>query len=262
MNCDTPNMAPSNPSATAPFTIASWNVHMGLHNDWVGARGTKNRGPLNDVVSRCKEIDADVLVLQEAYWWRQGPEAQSAEPEEREEIPELLDEVATAVGGTVHRFSSTIPHRYFVPWTIAVITRVPATRLDNAPLPASRGHERGMIRVRLDDVDVIVAGGHHDGVHAIRDAPRRWIKQMRVLRTAADTNDIVVGDMNMWGPVLTRGMPGLRRAVLGRTWPAWRPHSQIDHILVNDRIDVVGGEVLPNFDSDHLPIKATLRVRP
>jgi endonuclease/exonuclease/phosphatase family metal-dependent hydrolase len=51
--------------------------------------------------------------------------------------------------------------------------------------------------------------------------------------------------------------------VRGRTWPASRPHSQIDHILVRrrDGTEVVHAEVLPAVGSDHRPVRATLRVK-
>jgi endonuclease/exonuclease/phosphatase (EEP) superfamily protein YafD len=67
--------------------------------------------------------------------------------------------------------------------------------------------------------------------------------------------------MNTWGPmVVTLFMPGWRRAVVGRTWPAWRPHSQIDHILVRGALQPVHGEVLPDGGSDHRPVRAELRI--
>jgi endonuclease/exonuclease/phosphatase (EEP) superfamily protein YafD len=50
------------------------------------------------------------------------------------------------------------------------------------------------------------------------------------------------------------------RTVRGRTWPAGRPHSQIDHILVRPGTEVVEAEVLPAVGSDHRPVRATLRV--
>ena len=46
---------------------------------------------------------------------------------------------------------------------------------------------------------------------------------------------VVAGDCNFWGPGVRAFLPGWRRAVRGRTWPASRPHSQIDHILVRAR---------------------------
>ena len=51
------------------------------------------------------------------------------------------------------------------------------------------------------------------------------------------------------------------RAVFGRTYPAHRPHSQIDHVLVNAHVEILGGEVLPACGSDHRPVRARLAVR-
>ena len=45
----------------------------------------------------------------------------------------------------------------------------------------------------------------------------------------------------------------------GRTYPAHRPHSQTDHILVNPPVDVVASEVVPQIMSDHRPVRARLR---
>jgi endonuclease/exonuclease/phosphatase family metal-dependent hydrolase len=53
-------------------------------------------------------------------------------------------------------------------------------------------------------------------------------------------------------------MPGWNRAVIGRTWPAWRPHSQIDHILVRGALRGGGGRVLPDAGSDHRPVRVDL----
>jgi endonuclease/exonuclease/phosphatase family metal-dependent hydrolase len=55
-------------------------------------------------------------------------------------------------------------------------------------------------------------------------------------------------------------LPGWRRAVRGRTYPAHRPHSQIDHVLVRDDVSVQWGEVLAETPSDHRPVRARLRL--
>jgi endonuclease/exonuclease/phosphatase (EEP) superfamily protein YafD len=74
---------------------------------------------------------------------------------------------------------------------------------------------------------------------------------------------IVAGDCNFWGPGVQAFFPGWVRTVRGRTWPASRPHSQIDHILVRrgDGTEVARSEVLPAVGSDHRPVRATLRVQ-
>jgi endonuclease/exonuclease/phosphatase family metal-dependent hydrolase len=48
--------------------------------------------------------------------------------------------------------------------------------------------------------------------------------------------------------------------VRGRTWPAHRPHSQIDHVLVRDDVEVVDAAVLDEVASDHRPVRVTLRL--
>jgi endonuclease/exonuclease/phosphatase family metal-dependent hydrolase len=212
---------------------------MGLHND----------GGRNDVVARCREIDADLLVLQEAWWWGATES-------------DLAESVAETVGGELFVYTSPTPVRkYPVKWSIAIISRYPAERLLDHPLPSIYGSDRAMIRIRLRDSGIVVAGGHLDGIHAARRNPLSWMRQRAALRALAPSHDVVAADFNMWGPIVAHDLRPLRRAVRGRTWPAWRPHSQIDHLMVGDRLDVVAGEVLPDMGSDHLPVVAALRLR-
>jgi endonuclease/exonuclease/phosphatase (EEP) superfamily protein YafD len=49
--------------------------------------------------------------------------------------------------------------------------------------------------------------------------------------------------------------------VKGRTWPASRPHSQIDHVLVRGPIDVEAADILGDVGSDHRPVRVRLHVR-
>jgi endonuclease/exonuclease/phosphatase family metal-dependent hydrolase len=66
--------------------------------------------------------------------------------------------------------------------------------------------------------------------------------------------------MNMWGWCVDRlAGPGWRRAVRGRTYPAHRPHAQIDHILVSRPVEVIDAQVVRQVMSDHRPIRARLR---
>jgi endonuclease/exonuclease/phosphatase family metal-dependent hydrolase len=54
--------------------------------------------------------------------------------------------------------------------------------------------------------------------------------------------------------------PGWRRTVRGATYPSHRPHSQIDHVLVNDHLECVEAEVADDRQSDHRPVRVRLRV--
>ena len=85
--------------------------------------------------------------------------------------------------------------------------------------------------------------------------------QFRRLRAALPRPDdpaVVTGDMNLWGPAVTALLPGWRRVVRGRTWPADRPHSQLDHVLANRSVAARDGAVLRVPGSDHLPVRATV----
>ena len=77
----------------------------------------------------------------------------------------------------------------------------------------------------------------------------------------ADTAAVLAGDMNLWGPPLRHLLPGWRQAVKGRTWPAARPHSQIDHILVRGNVVAASSRILPDAGSDHRPVRAELALR-
>ena len=87
-------------------------------------------------------------------------------------------------------------------------------------------------------------------------------RQVRALgRELADAPAAVLGgDMNCWGPPLLALLPGWQRAVRGRTWPAWRPHSQIDHLLVHGNAVATAGTVLPPLGSDHRAIRAAVGI--
>jgi endonuclease/exonuclease/phosphatase (EEP) superfamily protein YafD len=75
------------------------------------------------------------------------------------------------------------------------------------------------------------------------------------------TPAVVAGDHNFWGPGVVAYMRGWKRGVKGRTWPAQRPHSQIDHVLYRPGdVEVLEGRVLPSVWSDHRPVRVVLRV--
>jgi endonuclease/exonuclease/phosphatase (EEP) superfamily protein YafD len=69
---------------------------------------------------------------------------------------------------------------------------------------------------------------------------------------------VLAGDMNMWGPPVTSYFPGWRRALRSRTWPAHRPHSQLDHVLVTSSVRVLDARVIPFTGSDHRPVVVRL----
>lgn len=237
------------------LTIASFNCHAGLQ-----ARRNGVCEPY-DLDTVLRGIDADVVVLQES-WTPDGGVA-------------AVRRVGESTGAEV--FELRFGRSRLDPWPhvprdgsglgevgLAVLSRIPAEaqgRLPVGTVLSDPTPERGGLHVVLDvggtKVDLI-------GVHLSSRLPYGPPIQLRRLAAQLPPPGrpgIVAGDCNFWGPGVQSFLPGWRRAVRGRTWPAGRPHSQIDHILVRaaDRTEVLRGEVLPPLGSDHRAVRATLR---
>lgn len=212
-----------------------------------------------DLASAIIDLDADVVVVQEAFRPDSG------------ESP--LDVVADKLGYEIHEV--TFGRARLEPWPqlsasrgtghvgLAVLSRFPVRRrvelpvrpvlLDPAPARQALHLEVDVHGVPLDVV----------GVHLTSRLPHGPPLQLRHLRPRlphAGRHAVVAGDFNFWGPGIATLVEGWRQAVRGRTWPAHRPHSQIDHVLVRHGVQVLSGEVLGDVGSDHRPVRTHLRL--
>ncbi len=113
-----------------------------------------------------------------------------------------------------------------------------------------------VVDLTVEGRPISVAGTHMSHLHF--GSIRNWSELRRQLGTAARRDAVLAGDMNTWGPLVERLMPGWHRAVRGPTWPTGRPHSQIDHILVRGSLRPRTGQVLPHAGSDHRPVRAEI----
>lgn len=85
------------------------------------------------------------------------------------------------------------------------------------------------------------------------------LERLRRRLHAQPSPTIVAGDLNM--PRLIAGrLAGYAPSVRGRTWPAWQPLVQLDHLLISQKIVTVNGAVLAPAGSDHLPVRAAIRL--
>ena len=103
--------------------------------------------------------------------------------------------------------------------------------------------------------EVTVHGTHMS--HITHWSPAQY-RRLATLLPHPDHAAVLAGDMNLWGPPVASFFPAWRRAVTGRTWPAHRPHSQLDHVLITPALAVVDARVVPTTGSDHRPVVVTL----
>ncbi len=232
------------------LTVATFNTHWGVHRS----------GRAFDVVRPALALGADVLVLQEVWRPNGGPC--------------FVDAIAEGMGGSVHEAVFMSDHNPARPRQlrpppgppgtcgISVISRLPVRHVQEIELPHAQGDvvkQRRSLLVTVAVGDRIVTVG---GMHA---SHRLWgsLPQVRrVDRALVETGNpsVIAGDLNMWGPVVGLVVPNRTRAVRGRTWPAQHPHSQIDHIWIDDSFAVLERGVAGATESDHRPIWARLEV--
>jgi endonuclease/exonuclease/phosphatase family metal-dependent hydrolase len=269
------------PRPLSSFSVATFNAHAGV-DGW---------GRPYDVVAACHLIDADVLVLEENWAPADGP---SLAGRVAGTLGYEIREHALAAGrlagphpnaganwmrtfdwrGRSHaifldserpfsrrvvrssRFVEARPGR----WGIAVLSRLPivATEVVELGRLGRDRARRAALVVTVDAGDPVTVVGTHMS-HLTYGAPRHFVRLAHAIETKAGSRPaILAGDMNLWGPPVGLLFPGWRRAVRAKTWPSWRPHSQVDHVLVRGRISVLHGEVLQPVGSDHRPVRVTL----
>lgn len=148
-------------------------------------------------------------------------------------------------------------------WNTAVLSRLPVESTETIALRQLRYDiaTRGALRVDVVTKNGIVAVVGTHMAHISRGSSFQ-IWQLRRELARIQVPAVLAGDMNLWGPPLVAQLPGWHRAVKGRTWPSWRPHSQPDHILVRPPITVVDSEVVDELGSDHRPVRARLTIPP
>jgi endonuclease/exonuclease/phosphatase family metal-dependent hydrolase len=260
------------------LSVASFNTHAGM-DGW---------GRPYDLTEACRRLDSDVIVLQEVFaplgatsqaddiagdlgytavelplakaWRRKVPIVAGRGWEPRRVLP--LREKALRVGGRADSGSADLVGYEEGTWGLAVLCRPPIVRTESLPLGRLRRDftHRSALLVELgtggDDHDVFTVIGTHMA-HLTAGSPKLLRRLLADLppktRPAA-----LAGDMNLWGPPLTLLFPGWSRAVKGRTWPAWWPHSQADHILITRAVNVEEAQVIRVGNSDHRAVRARL----
>ena len=233
------------------FSLTSFNARWGL---------TVDDEPF-DLAGVVAGFDTDLVSLQEVWEPTDGGSGLDAtalalgyhlvhvplSPSRVDPRPEITADPAAAAGT----------------WGVALLSRLPvrSTRI----VDLGRIVERWDVADRYAILAEVAIGGTTVTVTALHlsFALPNALAQLRRLSGYLPSHrpSVVAGDCNLWGPLAAAGVGDHRRAVRGRTWPAARPHSQLDHILVSPAVTVDGASVLPPAGSDHRPVQAQLRIR-
>ena len=236
-------------SSDQALILGSLNTHGGRTAD----------GSPYDLGAACRQLKADVIVLQEA-WHARGE-------------PDPVDEIAAALGATAIRAdmhadtdlrslgvsAETTRGR----WGLAVLATLPVAGYEVADLGRTPGDPTTRM-AQLVTLDM-PGGGRLRVVNThltyLLASPVQLMRIVLRLVAKEDVPTVIAGDLNMPLPV-TGLAASYDPAVIGRTYPAVRPLVQLDHVLADRRVTRCGGEVIGPVGSDHLPVRARLRLSP
>lgn len=229
------------------LTFASYNIHKAVGLD-------RRRDP-ERIMAVLHEIDADVVVLQEAD--RRFGKRESVLP--REMIDDLSHYRAVPLN---HRPDSLGWHGN----ALLVKRHIKVIEANVVPLPTlePRGAVRGDLLV--DGQRVRVVGLHLDlsGLRR-RQQLRTILSHVTSCGPACPT--VLMGDFNEWalhGGSWREFHAPWRVLLPGRSFPARRPVAQLDRIVISPDWQVertgVHHSALAAIASDHLPVAATLEL--
>jgi endonuclease/exonuclease/phosphatase family metal-dependent hydrolase len=262
------------------LTLATFNIHMGV-DGW---------GRPYDIAGQCLALEADVYVLQESWAPDDGSPSTAGriaealglrvvaevalshgrlfsphpQADQRWGPPLIRSRKTLRLDGERWTSSKGPPDRSFVrgQWGIALVSRLPVRDVEIIPLGHLRrdAARRAVIRgvVDLEGGPLTIHGTHMSHItHGSHAQYRLLGTKLPPVTTAA----LLAGDMNLWGPPVSSYVRGWRRSITGRTWPAPRPHSQLDHVMVTPPVSVTAARIGEFAGSDHRPVVVTLSVR-
>jgi endonuclease/exonuclease/phosphatase family metal-dependent hydrolase len=235
------------------LTLASYNIHSGI--------GTDRRFDLRRIAEVLREIDADIIALQEVGDFRGATDHAM----HLEELAQLLG-LHMAFGPNVVRGARRYGN--------AVLSRRPIQRSKNYDLSVHRREPRGALRCDLElgeERKLHVFCVHLGLSIGERRAQESLLLSADILRDAVRADPVIVcGDFNYWwnGPVpaLVRGAihdAGLMLGRSPRTYPSRLPMFRLDRMFVDQGVQPLALHThrtrLALAASDHLPLVLRFR---
>lgn len=235
--------------------VVTYNIHR--------CRGLDRRVRPARIVEVLREIDADIIALQEVLSLRGG----AREKDQAAYIAEQM-EMACAVGGTrIHKGAI---------YGNVVLSRLPLLETRNYDISVRGREERGCLRA---DISANAIGLLHVfNVHLGTAFLERRHQARKLINTAILNNQelvgprIMLGDFNEWTRGLTTRLLASHltsadiRAHLPRskTYPGVLPFLHLDHIYFDDALAldrmILHKSRTALVASDHLPLVADFRI--
>lgn len=224
--------------------VATYNIHRGIGGD-------RRRRP-ERVAAVIREIEADVLALQEVDW---RPGSAGGETQ--------FDYFAAETGLTAIPGPNIRDHRGH--YGNVLLSRLPVLEVDRIAFAPGRFEPRGAIdaTLRLGEGTIRVIATHLGLRPRERRAQARKLREM--LEARADEPAVILGDLNDWWP----GTPSLR-PLLAACDPSVQPRSYPTRLALL-RLDWIltygfGTKLKPRVHdgplarqaSDHLPVVASI----
>ncbi len=234
------------------LTFASYNIHKGIGLD-------RRRDP-DRIIAVLREIDADVVALQEAD--RRFGSRRSVLP-----LASIDEHTPYRAVSLDHAGSAGRP--LSIGWHgNALLVRRGIEVADAQAVPLPTLEPRGAIRA-----DLVVSGRKLRvvGMHLDLSGLRRRQQVRSILGHLAECGDdmptVLMGDLNEWsqhGGCLHEFHHGWRVLNCGRSFPSRRPVAQLDRIVISPDWRILESRVhhsaLAARGSDHLPVHARLEL--
>lgn len=232
--------------------VASYNIHKAVGLD-------RRRDP-DRILTILREIDADVIALQEAdrrFGLREAviPRATLDDHSPWRAIePGHYDSARTSASMGWHGN--------------ALLVRRDIEIVDACPVPLPTIEPRGAVcaSLRIGGQIVRIIGMHLD-LSGLRRRHQVSAVCNHLATRAEAGHAVLMGDFNEWSPsggALAAFAPPLRVLAPGRSFPSRRPLAQLDRIVVSEALEIedmgVHHSPLAAVGSDHLPVWAAMRL--
>lgn len=229
------------------ITVASYNIHKAVGLD-------RRRDP-ERILTVLKEIDADVIALQEVdrrYGRRMAVLPLEAIRASTDYVPVPLSMKPDSLGWHGN----------------AILVRKGIDLVEAAPVPLPVLEPRGAIRadLKVEGRPLRVIGMHLD-LSGLRRRHQVRSVLAHCAGCAAPMPTVMMGDLNEWaqrGGCLREFDAAWQVLAPGRSFPSRRPMALLDRIVVSQEWSVLGTRVhhspLSAIGSDHLPVVALLNL--